>query len=104
MRGPVLLLAIFLLLACTSHQPTNIYQNRCITTTRIAWQPTIHEIKNDCSPVAIQDTPRSQRQYYITCPQHSYFCYRKAKFICGEYRQLKTEPLAHPGKLLIECQ
>ena len=59
-----------------------------------------------CSKISsIQSLPRSEKQYYVSCPPHLFYCYRKSQIICHRgYRVLNVSTLGEKPEMIIECE
>ena len=54
--------------------------------------------------VSLKDTPRSSRGYYVSCPPHVFYCYRKSDLICNRgYRVLTVARWEERPDMIIEC-
>ena len=53
---------------------------------------------------AMQEMPRSDSQYYVSCPPHVFYCYRKSELICHSgYRVLTVDSWEDKPEMIIEC-
>jgi hypothetical protein len=53
---------------------------------------------------AMQLVPRSDSQYYVSCPPHVFYCYRKSELICHSgYRVLTVASWEDNPEMMIEC-
>jgi len=53
---------------------------------------------------AMQDMPRSDSQYHVSCPPHVFYCYRKSELICQTgYRVLTVASWEDNPEMIIEC-
>ena len=50
------------------------------------------------------EIPRSDSQYYVSCPPHVFYCYRKSALICHSgYRVLTVARWEDKPEMIIEC-
>jgi hypothetical protein len=53
---------------------------------------------------AMHEMPRSDSQYYVSCPPHVFYCYRKSELICHSgYRVLIVNSWEDKPEMIIEC-
>ena len=98
--------AMLLLVACSASFPSEPLLTRCERESRWSALPLYQTFEIQCEPLPQEmvATPRQIRQYYLSCPNHPYYCYRKAELICGSnYNLLRTASFANPGELIVEC-
>ena len=54
--------------------------------------------------VVMQEMPRTDSQYYVSCPPHVFYCYRKSEMICHTgYRVLTVASWEENPEMIIEC-
>ena len=54
--------------------------------------------------VVMQEMPRTDSQYYVSCPPHVFYCYRKSEMICHTgYRVLTVATWEDNPEMIIEC-
>jgi hypothetical protein len=52
----------------------------------------------------MQKIPRTDSQYYVSCPPHVFYCYRKSELICHSgYRVLTVARWEDKPEMIIEC-
>ena len=94
------------LVACSASFPSEPLLTRCERESRWSALPLYQTFEIQCEPLPQEmiETPRQIRQYYLSCPNHPNYCYRKAELICGpNYKLLRTASFANPGELIVEC-
>ncbi|HHZ78583.1 MAG TPA: hypothetical protein EYO46_06800 [Candidatus Lambdaproteobacteria bacterium] len=53
----------------------------------------------------MREIPLSDSQYYVSCPPHVFYCYRKSELICHSgYRVLTVARWEDNPEMIIECQ
>jgi hypothetical protein len=65
----------------------------------------LNTIITGCSvTAAMHEMPRSDSQYYVSCPPHVFYCYRKSELICHSgYRVLTVASWEDKPEMIIEC-
>lgn len=63
-------------------------------------------IVTSCSKVSsVKNIARSEKQYYVSCPPHLFYCYRKSQMICNRgYRVLTVATWEEKPEMIIECK
>jgi len=63
-------------------------------------------IVTSCSKVSsVKNIARSEKQHYVSCPPHLFYCYRKSQVICHRgYRVLTVDTWEENPEMIIECE
>ena len=48
--------------------------------------------------------PRSNSQFYISCPPHMIYCYKKSDLICRKDYRVLTVNMGNNPEMIVECK